>query len=194
MNVSFEVSSFKGRPKSLISILHHMRMAGIWPRDYNREVEEVVCKTPSSALNYCRHVVGAFGISRESEKVFLKNPGIGIRYLRIATRSYFLDESVQKRFWKKVTRNPKLAYDWAITFMKRLPEEDEVVFVKDILLARSYSRDIIRGAFPEMVHRRLMLRSFEPLSPRDKANLTDYLKYAESRLQDTSEKPVQPGV
>ena len=123
MIVSFDTSAFDGRPGALISVLSSMSSVGQWPFDHNRDVEAIVCKTPSSALKYCRHVVHAYGISLKGERVFLKNPRIGIRYLRLTNKSRFFEEETQARFWRKVTKSPDLSYEWARAFGKRLSEE-----------------------------------------------------------------------
>lgn len=178
MIVSFDISAFKDRPRTLIAVLSGMSSVGQWPFDHNREVEEIVCRTPSSALNYCRHVVHAYGISSKGERVFLKNPGIGMRYLRLTSKPRFQDDDTQKRFWRKITKDAALAYKWASTFGKRLSEDEEMVFSEDISIAREYAFRVIRGPLPEPVHHRILLRSFENLSSYDKKSLNDYLKFA----------------
>lgn len=180
MRLGFEVSSFKDNPSSLIDVLHTLQRVGEWRVGHYGEVEEVVCRTPSSALKFCCMVNHAYGVSKSAEKVFLKNPSVGIRYLRLVCRKEFLDENVQKRFWGKVTRNPEFAYDWASTFNMRLSESEEAVFVKSIRRARDYSMFVIKGAFPEKVHKMLVLRSFESLDSFEKSQLSEYLRYAES--------------
>lgn len=178
MIVSFDISAFKGKPQNLISVLAGMSSVGQWPFDHNREVEEIVCKTPSSALKYCRYVVHAYGISPKGERVFLKNPSIGIRYLRLTSKPRFSDDDTQKRFWRKVTRSPDLAYTWSSHFGRRLSEEEEMVFSEDMGIARQYAMRIIRGPFPEAVHHRILLRSFENLPSYQKNALNEYLKFA----------------
>ena len=178
MIVSFDLSAFSGKPQNLISVLAGMSSVGQWPFDHNREVEEIVCKTPSSALKYCRYVVHARGLSTKGERVFLKNPNIGIRYLRLTSKPRFQDDDTQKRFWRKITKSPDLAYTWASSFGKRLSEEEEMVFSEDIRVARQYAMRIIRGPFPEPVHQRILLRSFENLNPYQKNALNEYLTFA----------------
>lgn len=185
MNVSFDLAAFKKNPKGLISVLSHLRGANQWPLMTNREVEEIVCRTPTSALNYCRYVVGRYGISQEAERVFLKNPNVAIRYLRFMGREAFPEEDTQKRFWKKVLRNPEYAYEWCHYFRKRLPEGEEV-FLKSIRRARDYSLFVIKGPFPEEIHHKLVLRSFENLTPLDKKMLGEYLNYAASSEKTAS--------
>ena len=178
MSVSFEISAFSSNPKALIGVLSGLSRVNQWPFDHNREVEEIVCKTPSSALNYCRHVVHAYGVSPKGERVFLKNPKLGIRYLRLTNKPRFSDDDTQKRFWRKVIRNPDIAYTWATTFNKRLSEEEEMVFSESIRIAWQYANRIIRGAFPESVHHRILLRSFENLDQYSKQALNNYLAFA----------------
>jgi len=178
MRIGFEVSSFKGRAKSLISVLAGLRAAGEWPLQHHREVEEIVCRTPSSALNYCRYVVGGFGVSGEAERVFLNNPGIGIRYLGFVRRDHFLVEDTQRRFRKKVVKNPELALEWARSFRKRLSEEEEMVFVESPFCAKEYARHVIFGPFPEKVHHALVLKSFGDLPEWDARYLKDYINWS----------------
>lgn len=189
MIVSFDVEKFKGDPRALIDVLSSLYRVGGWRLGHYAEVEEVVCRTPSSALKFCRMVNHSYGISSSAEKVFLKNPGIGIHYLRLVGRSEFLDEKVQKRFWRKITRSPDLAYEWARTFNRRLSEQEEEVFVKNISRARDYALYVARGAFPEKIHKMLVLRSFESLDNLSKSYLSEYLRYAES----SSKKQVAHG-
>lgn len=179
MIVSFDLQAFKANPKGLISVLSHLRGMNQWPLQHNREVEEIVCRTPTSTLNYCRYVVGRYGVSKEAERVFLKNPSVGIRYLRFMGREDFPDEDTQRRFWKKVVRNPEWAYEWCHQFRRRLPEGEEV-FLKSIRRARDYSLFVIKGPFPEKIHHQLVLKSFENLASWEKKSLTEYLSYAAS--------------
>lgn len=180
MRISFDTASFAKRPKSLISVLSSLRATGDFPLGHHREVEEIVCRTPSSTLNYCQYVVGAFGVSREAERVFLKNPRLGIRYLRVVNRETFLDEDTQMRFWRKVLKNPDLVLEWSRAFRKRVSEKEEMVFVSSPLsCARQYAREVIRGPFPEEVHGRLILRGFENLDRWDDQSLKEYIRWSE---------------
>lgn len=194
MRIGFEVSSFKGRAKTLISVLAGLRSAGEWPLQHHREVEEIVCGTPSSALNYCRHVVGGFGVSGAAERVFLKNPGIGIRYLYLVHRDRFLVEDTQRRFWAKVVKSPDLALLWSRTFNKRLSEEEEMVFVEDVICAKEYSRFVIVGPFPEKVHHALVLKSFGGLNDWETRAVKDYINWTAPMMKSMSGKrPWPPG-
>jgi hypothetical protein len=143
MNITFEVEKFCNDPRGLIDVLSSLNSVRAWHVGNHREIEEVVCRTPSSALKYCQMVSHSYGVSRESEKVFVKNPGIGIRYLRIVNRTEFLDEKVQKRFWKKVVKKADLAYEWCRAFGRRLSEAEEEVFVGQGILPASH-----KGAVP----------------------------------------------
>jgi len=179
MSVYFEISAFKNNPKGLIAVLSNLRAVGSWtPRD-DKEVEDIVCRTPSSALSFCGQVNGAYGISAGAERVFLKNPKLGIRYLRTVNRSSFRDPDTQKRFWRKVTRDAGLCLDWAFSFGRRLSEEEEAVFVDDPVRANQYATRVIRGPFPEKVHHMLLLKSFDNLDRYSKNCLDLYIKFAE---------------
>lgn len=186
---TFDVEAFKNKPKHLIGVLSSLCAVGQWTRRHDPDVEAIVCRTPNSALNYCRYVVGCWGVSAAAEEVFLKNPSIGIRYLRMVNRERFLDEKTQKRFWGKVTRNPDLAWEWANTFGKRLPEKDEVVLAGKIQNARQYAMRIVGGRLSDATHERIVLRSFENLDRWEKMALDEYLKFAER----TSKKPEGAG-
>jgi hypothetical protein len=179
MNINFDTDRFKNDPRGLIDVLSNLYRVGSWSLGHHRDIEEIVCRTPSIALKFCHLVNHAYGVSKDAEKVFVKNPSIGIRYLRLVGRSEFLEEKVQRRFWRKVLKSPDLALEWARTFGRRLPEGEEV-FVKSICCARDYSFYVIRGAFPENIHRMFVLRSFENLDSRERGYLTEYLQYAES--------------
>jgi len=188
MNINFDIERFRNDPRGLIFVLSQLQRVGAWHLGHHREIEEIVCKTPSSALKFCHLVSRAYGVSKDAEKVFVKNPSIGIRYLRLVGRSEFLEEKVQKRFWRKVLKSPDLALEWSRAFGRRLPEGEEV-FVSSIQRARDYSFYVIKGAFPENIHRMFVLRSFENLEAWDKRYLTEYLRYAES----SSKKRVADG-
>lgn len=186
MIVSFDTEDFRHDPRGLIDILSNLQRLGSWSLDENRDVESITCRTPGFALKYCREVVYSKGISAQAEAVFLKNPKLGLRYLNLVDRDHFRDENVQKRFWKKITKNARLAYLWANQFKKRLSEAEEEVFVQNISQAYNYSFFVIKGAFPEKIHRMLVLKSFEKLTDSESKMLKDYLRYAESFLQKSS--------
>lgn len=179
MNIHFDTSVFEKNPKGLISVLYNLRMVGSWSVRHERDVEQIVCRTPSSALKYCLSVTRTYGISREAERVFLKNPSIGIRYLRLVGRRNFLDEDTQGRFWRKVVKSPDLCYEWSQAFHLRVSEDEEEVFVKDVRAARDYAFFIIKGPFPEKVHNMLVLRSFEEMDSYSKKCLTEYIQWSD---------------
>lgn len=179
MRIGFEISSFKNNPKGLISVLSNMRSVGEWSLQHHREVEEIACRTPSLAYSLCRYVNRSFGVSSEAERVFLKNPGIGVRYLRLVNREHFLDEDVERRFRKKLCRDPKLALDWAMTFRKRLTEEEEMVFAEDPRCAHQYISRVTLEPLPDKVHERIILKSFEQKTNWEKLYLKDYMDWTE---------------
>lgn len=180
MKIEFDTASFGRDARGLTDVLSVLYRHREWNLGHHKEVEEIVCRTPSSALKFCQMVNHSYGISREAEKVFLKNPRIGIRYLRIVGRSHLLDEKIQARFWKKIARSPDLAYQWARAFGKRLPEEDEEVFLQSFRLIKEYAFYVIRGPFPEKIHQKIVLRSFEQIDDWEKRFLSEYLRFAES--------------
>lgn len=189
MNVNFDTERFENDPKGLIEVLSNLYRVGAWSLGHHREIEEIVCRTPSSALKFCHLVNHAYGVSGDAEKVFVKNPSIGIRYLRLVGRSEFLEEKVQKRFWRKVLKSPDLALEWATAFGRRLPEGDEIVLAGRIQSAKHYAMKIVGGRLPDPVHERIVLRSFENLDRWEKRALEDYLNFAER----TSKKPEAAG-
>lgn len=176
MNISFDTERFKGNPNALTAVLSHMKYANCWVPMPNREIESITCTTPSATLKFCRYVNNVCGVSRETEKIFLKNASLGIRYLRVVRREKMQDEDIQKRFWKKVTRNPELALEWSRAFNKRLSETEEEVFVKSMRCMGEYASRIIRGRFPEKIHHMIVLKSFETLGGYDKRCLENYMR------------------
>lgn len=190
MNITFDVSAFERDPLSLIEILSRLS----W-QNYNfvsPEIEAITCKTPSSAYKYVQRVrPRTNGLGAEAEKVFLRNPNIALRYLRLVNRDHFLDEKTQKRFWKKVTKNPEYALSWSKTFNKRLAETEEEVFVKDFRCAKEYAHFVIKGKFTEKVHQMLVLKSFEDAPAYQKSCLRDYIKYSEAASHPYAVPPVK---
>lgn len=186
MQISFDTEMFARGERSLTDVLCHLNRHRCFAAGHYPDIEKITCRTPSSALRYTRFFAGKRGISPASEVVFLKNPGIGVQYLRMVNKQEFSDPSVQKRFRKKFSRNPRLACDWARAFNVRLSEEEEQVFRKDISSARDYAMYVIRGPFPEKVHSMILLASFENLSSLQKKYLSDYIKFAE-KFSETSQ-------
>lgn len=178
MNIHFETSVFEKDPKGLISVLCNLHRIGFWSVDHYRDIERVVCRTPSSALNYCRYVNGAFGVSREAERVFLKNPVLGIRYLRLVNRRSFLDPDTQSRFWRKVVKNPHSCYQWCHLFRERVSAEEEEVFGGDIPVAVDYAFFIIKAPFSEKVHNMLIMSSFGDMDDWSRKKLRSYMEWS----------------
>jgi hypothetical protein len=177
MNISFDVENFKSRPASLIAVLSHLKACNCYVPSRSIEIERIACRTPSSALKFCRYVNVA--LNPESEKVFLKNPKLGIRYLRSSHRQEMQDEKVQKRFWRHITKKPELALEWSQYTGRRLSEQEEEVFVKDMRCMNVYAQKIIKGKFPESVHQMIVLRSFEQMTRYHKMSLEEYIKFVE---------------
>jgi len=181
MRISFDTENFKGRSSAnlLTNALSNLRVAGCYFHSHaNTDVEDVVCKTPSAAYKFVRYVSKS-GVSPASERVFLKNPGIGVRYLAYVNRSFFIEEEVQKRFWKKVVKNASLAVEYCSTFNKRLSEEEEEVFINDMRAMKDYAQRVIKGKFPQKVHDMILLKSFEGMDSWTKDNLQRYLRFVE---------------
>lgn len=180
MNLYIEIEKFKNNPKALTDILYRLMNNGGHVPFRSPEIEQVVCKTPSSALRYTR-LVSRSGVSEAAERVFLKNPSLGIRYLKKIRSESFQNDDTQRRFWKKVTKKADLAYQWAQAFGKRLSEDEEVVFLKSIHRMKEYAYFIIKDRFPEKIHNMILLKSYEPMSEWEKKSLNEYVKWSETK-------------
>lgn len=180
MHITFQVSQFAGRAKELTNTLHYLKRQGVHFDHHNPEIEEITCRTPSSAYRYSKFVATS-GVSSKAEKIFGRNPSVGMKYLTFIRKKEFTDPKLQERFWKKVVKCPFLAYEWAKTFKCRLPEENEAIFVENMKMARDYAMFVICGRFPEKVHNMLVLKSFENMDRWNKNWLQEYISYAESK-------------
>lgn len=176
MFITFDINKFEGNPKGLTNILYNLRHSTNYFDQTNPEITNITCKTPSNAYRYARYVATS-GLSEKAERVFLKNLNVGIKYLRLIRRKHFLNEDTQKRFWKRVVKNPYLAYCWAHNFNTRLTEEEEEVFIHNLRIARDYALFVIKGKFPEKIHNMLVLKSFELKDGWEKRNLQEYINY-----------------
>jgi len=177
MQIIFDTEKFRSSrgDHNLTNVLCYLKRHGcIYPDNYP-SVEEITCRTPSSALRYCKYFASS-GISPEREAIFLKNPRIAIRYLRLVGKSEFSDPKIQKRFRRKFRSNAKIACEWARIFNTRLTEEEESVFRKDMVAALDYAKHVIRGRFSEKVHGMIVLASFEDLGSYAKRCLSEYIK------------------
>lgn len=188
MQISFNTENFRNHPQGLISVLSQLRSTKAYEVSSHEDIESITCRTPSIAYKYTRYVAKN-GISEKAEAVFLKNPTIGIRYLSYIKRDHFLDDKVQKRFYKKIVRNPVLAVNYCRTLDKRLSEDEEVVFVKCMSSMKSYAWNVIKGTFPEKVHNMLVLKSYEDLPSYQKNQLVAYLKMAETKTIPAVQSP-----
>lgn len=177
MQINFDIENFKNRPAGLVAVLSHLKSVGCYVPSRSLEIEAIACRTPSAALKFCRYVHAS--VCPETEKVFLKNPKLGIRYLRMAHRQEMQDAKVQKRFWRHITRKPELALEWSQHTGRRLSEQEEEVFVKDMRCMNQYAQRVIKGKFPDSVHQMIILRSFEQMTRYQKQSLEDYIKFAE---------------
>jgi hypothetical protein len=175
MELTIDLGNYAGDAKGLIYLLHSLKNHNSWSPTHEDEIEKVTCRTPSSALKYTGLVMKD-GISTDAEKVFLKNPGIGVRYLIRIKKKAFSDPETQKKFWKKVLRDPQIALAWAQTF-GRLSEVEEEVFLKNTYSMRNYAYFVIKGKFPERIHNMILLKSYEEMSPNSKKYLSEYIKY-----------------
>lgn len=178
MHITFEISSFAGKAKELTNTLYFLKRQGVYFNHHDPEIEAITCRTPSSAYRYARYVATS-GISAEAEKVFNRNANVGIKYLTFTRKKEFSDVKNHQRFWKKVLKDPHLAYTWANSFKTRLPrEEDEMIFIENMKQARDYAFFVIKGKFPEKIHNMLVLKSFENMDRWQKNWLQEYINYA----------------
>lgn len=187
MLVSFDTNKFERDPNGLINILSALRYKDHYFSNCP-DIERITCRTPSSALKYVKNVMTT-GLSPSAERIFLRNPNLAIKYLKIIRREQFSDADTQKRFWKKVCKNSRLALDWAKAFKKRLTVEEEEVFVNDAWTAKDYAYHVIKGKFEEKVHNMLVLKSFEPLDSYSKSCLTDYVRYSSNYVKEHAVPP-----
>jgi hypothetical protein len=178
MFITFDVKNF--RPNDLISTLYYLKKSGSGFDHHNPDIEEITCRTPSSAYKYTRFVATT-GISKKAERIFLRNPNIAVRYLTRINKREFSDPDTQKRFWKKILKKPDLAYSWCSAFKTRLSETEEEIFLGDVKRARDYAMFVICGRFPEKIHNMLVLKSFEDMDRWKKNWLQEYIRYAESK-------------
>lgn len=182
MQIQFDTDKFAGVKKGdqfLSNVLFYLKKTGCLTPSICPSVERVTCKTPSGTIRYCR-LFASGGVSAEAEAVFLKNPVLGVRYLKMIGRSEFTDPSIQRRFRKKFKTDARLACEWAKAFGRRVSEEEEEVFRKDIPAAKEYAMKVIRGRFPEKVHSMILLASFGDMNNWTKRCLSEYIKFAET--------------
>jgi hypothetical protein len=173
------------KAKRLIFLLRNLMDHGQFDGGVYPDIERHMT-VPSLALKYVSFVTREKGMSPEGERIFLKNPDVAIKYLKIVKRD-FLDPAVQKRWHKKVIRNPILAVEYCKLKGRRLSEREEEVFLKDMDAMKDYAMFVIRGPFPERIHEMILLRSFDEMKGRNsreqerqKRCLQDYLRYAKA--------------
>lgn len=187
MLVTFDTNKFDRDPNGLINILSALRYKDHYFSNCP-DIERITCRTPSSALKYTKNVMTS-GISAGAERVFLRNPSLAIRYLKVVRKEQFSDDDTQRRFWRKVCKNARIALDWSKAFKKRLTVEEEEVFVHDAWAAKDYAYHVIKGKFEDKVHNMLVLKSFEPLDSYSKSCLKDYVKYSGNYIKEYAIPP-----
>ena len=180
MFISFDVKQFAGNPKGLTNTLYNLRRSNISFDATHQDIIDIACRTPSAAYRYTRFVA-PFGLGSKAERVFLKNPNIGLKYLKFLRKKEFADQDTQKRFWRKITKNPWLSFDYANMFGVRLSETEEKVFVESMRCAKDYAFFVIKGRFPEEIHNMLILKSFEKLPAYELKSLKEYISYADNQ-------------
>lgn len=180
MHITFDVSKFGTDARSLTNALYYLKGSGNQFDSTNPEILEITCRTPSAAFRYAKLVV-PYGLPEKTERVFLKNPNIAIKYLLHLRKKEFSNPDTQKRFWRKVTKNCFIAYQWASAFRTRLSEEEEEVFLDNMRLAKDYAYHVIKGRYPEKIHNILVLKSFELKDGWQKKCLQEYISYASSK-------------
>lgn len=188
MQITFDTENFRNHAQGFISVLGYLRHTKAYEVVAHDDIESITCRTPSIAYKYTRYAAKQ-GISAKAEAVFLKNPKIGVQYLSYIKRDHFLDDKVQKRFHKKIVKNPTLAVSYCRTFNKRLSEDEEVVFIKCMSSMRNYAWNVIKGVFPEKVHNMLVLKSYEDMPDYQKARLKEYLKMSETKTIPVVQSP-----
>ncbi len=193
MQITFDVSAYhspnkviqRRSSKKVIVLLRNLVDHGCFEPGHHRDIERLMI-IPSLAFSYVRMVTREKGMSPEGERVFLANPSVALQYLRFVNRPFFADPDVQRRWHKKMVRDPAVAFRFCHWQNRRLTEKEEEIFVKDMRMMKDYSMLVIKGPFPDHIHQMLLLQSFG--DRWDKDALKDYLLYAEACKRNLSEK------
>jgi hypothetical protein len=146
-----------------------------------QELDNYFCTSPALAFKYLKvFLEKGDKASPEIEKVLSKNTHYLFAYLKHTGNHKVQDPKLQKRFEKKVYSDPYLSYWYAYYVLKsRLPEEHEVVFLKNYDFAYRYACEVIGGEFPDNIHKMLVLSSFE--EKEDKHGLKSYIECCEKK-------------
>lgn len=127
------------------------------------EYEIVFLKSAEHAYQYSTFVLKN-KLPAKIEKVFEKDPGMAFLY-----GSKFYKNKFPKKLEKAFRLKTSIAYMYAVFINKRLNLTLEKTFIKDtkdelgddkedFSFAYSYSKDIIKGKFPQEIHKALYLR------------------------------------
>lgn len=177
MNVTFDLQKFKADKACALNFFKQLKRLGEFKR--SQEIDNFFSKQPSYAYKYALHIlsermydfekksmdylnVEQNRLSIDNEKIFKKNIKYAIAYLNLTQQNKFRDEKTQKSFENKVYKNPGAAYDYAIFVLKgRIPEDKEEIFLDNLIFMYYYSKNILKGKFPDNIHKKIVLKTFD---------------------------------
>jgi len=184
--LSFNLKDFNTEKNAVLSLIRSAKYLGKFKR--SEEIDNFFSQQPSYAYKYVKKILinsywdsntskrvfedlDKARLSIENEKVFLKNIKYAIGYLRITNQKRFRDEKTQQRFENKIYKpgsfsTPGAAFDYAKFVLKgRIPEDKENIFLENPLHIFSYSRDVLKGFFPDTIHdsihKKILLLTFD---------------------------------
>lgn len=179
--LSFNLKDFNTEKSTILDLLRAAKHLGKFKR--TEEIDNFFSQQPSYAFKYVKKIlINSYWdsntgrrvykdlekarLSIENEKVFLKNIKYAIGYLRATGQKCFRDEKTQQRFENKIYKpnslsTPGAAFDYAKFVLKgRIPEDKENIFLESSLHIFSYSRDVLKGFFPDSIHKKILLLTF----------------------------------
>ena len=116
-------------------------------------LEEIIKKDPEYAYYYANYIIKDRW--KEAEDVIKKD----------SYHAYLYSRDVIKDRWKEaedaIKEEPSYAYFYSRNIIKDRWKEAEDVIATDPEYAYCYARDIIRGKLPEVMHKAMLLHSFE---------------------------------
>jgi len=191
LDLSINLKDFNTEKNTVLSLLKSAKRVGKFKR--TEEIDNFFSQQPNYAYKYVKSILidscwdytlnkrvyknlEEARLSPENEKVLVKNIKYAVGYLRITDQKYFRDQKTQKSFENKVYKIPGASFDYAKYVLKgRIPEEKENIFLKDFEHLWYYSCDVLKGFFPDSIHKKLMLCTFNNNDP-DKTYLDLYFK------------------
>lgn len=177
INISFDLKDFNNDKSEALRFIKNLKRL----KKFNRtnDIDKFFSQQPSYAYKYVKQVltetefnwqkncweyknVEKSWLSVENEKVFVKNLKFAIAYLEITNQKGFRDKKLQQRFENKLYKNAGACYDYANKILKgRIPQDKEVIFLKEPVALYFYSKNIIKGKLPDSIHNKVSLLSFD---------------------------------